>query len=203
MDSLREKWSKTVSHLPNPEVDLKERVNALPARSGVYVYKDADGNVIYVGKAANLKSRVRSYFGSPSSLESKTRMLRSRIADIEYTVTASAAEALMLEAVLIKRHQPLFNVRLRDDKHYPYLKVDTTEEWPRVYITRRVANDGARYFGPYANAGSVRMALDLVKKLFPWRSCTKTITGNDPRLLHQRGVRRGYPPGDPLPRRAQ
>jgi excinuclease ABC subunit C len=181
MDSLREKWSKTVSHLPNPEVDLKERVNALPARSGVYVYKDADGNVIYVGKAANLKSRVRSYFGSPSSLESKTRMLRSRIADIEYTVTASAAEALMLEAVLIKRHQPLFNVRLRDDKHYPYLKVDTTEEWPRVYITRRVANDGARYFGPYANAGSVRMALDLVKKLFPWRSCTKTITGNDPR----------------------
>ncbi|HET9199722.1 MAG TPA: excinuclease ABC subunit UvrC, partial [Dehalococcoidia bacterium] len=181
MDSLREKWSKTVSSLPNPEIDLKERVSALPARPGVYVYKDAEGNVIYVGKAANLKSRVRSYFGSPSSLESKTRMLRSRIADIEYTVTASAAEALMLEAVLVKRHQPLFNVRLRDDKHYPYLKVDTTEEWPRVYITRRVANDGARYFGPYANAGSVRMALDLVKKLFPWRSCTKTITGNDAR----------------------
>ena len=181
MDSLREKWSKTVSSLPNPEIDLKERVSALPARPGVYVYKDAEGNVIYVGKAANLKSRVRSYFGSPSSLESKTRMLRSRIADIEYTITASAAEALMLEAVLVKRHQPLFNVRLRDDKHYPYLKVDTTEEWPRVYITRRVANDGARYFGPYANAGSVRMALDLVKKLFPWRSCTKTITGNDAR----------------------
>jgi excinuclease ABC subunit C len=181
MNPLREKWSGTVSNLSNSDVDLRERINALPAKPGVYVYKDADGNVVYVGKAANLKSRVRSYFGSPHSLESKTRMLRSRIADIEYTVTASAAEALMLEAVLVKRHQPLFNVRLRDDKHYPYLKVDTTEEWPRVYITRRVANDGARYFGPYASAGSVRMALDLVKKLFPWRSCTKTITGNDPR----------------------
>ena len=181
MDPLRQRWSKTVSNLPNLGTDLRERVTALPSRPGVYVYKDADGNVIYVGKAANLKSRVRSYFGSPVSLESKTRMLRSQIADIEYTVTSSAAEALMLESVLVKRHQPRFNVRLKDDKHYPYLKVDTTEEWPRVYITRRVQNDGARYFGPYANAGSVRMALDLVKKLFPWRSCTKTITGNDAR----------------------
>ena len=119
---------------------------------------------------------------------------------------------------LVKRHQPFFNIRLKDDKHYPYLKVDLADPWPRVYITRRVEKDGARYFGPYANAGSVRRTLDIVNKLFPWRSCTKTITGTDPRpcldyyinrciapctsLLHEGGVRRGHPPGDPLPRRA-
>ncbi|MPZ23789.1 MAG: excinuclease ABC subunit UvrC [Dehalococcoidia bacterium] len=166
---------------PPPQRDLKEIVKALPAKPGVYVFKDVEGKVIYVGKAASLASRVRSYFGSSLSLEGKTRRLRGHVADIDYTVTSSAAEALMLEAALVKRHQPLFNVRLKDDKHYPYLKVDTAEEWPRVYITRRVEKDGGRYFGPYASAGSVRMALDLVKKLFPFRSCNKNITGKDPR----------------------
>ncbi|MEX2237402.1 MAG: excinuclease ABC subunit UvrC [Dehalococcoidia bacterium] len=166
---------------PIPQTNLRERIAALPTKPGVYVYKDAEDKVIYVGKAANLRSRVRSYFGSPLSLEGKTRRLRSQIADIEYTVTASPAEALMLESVLVKRHQPLFNVRLKDDKHYPYLKVDLNDPWPRVYITRSVHKDGSRYFGPFASAGSVRMTLDLVKKLFPWRSCTKTITGTDPR----------------------
>jgi excinuclease ABC subunit C len=96
-------------------------------------------------------------------------------------VTNTEQEALHLEAELVKRHQPLFNIRLKDDKHYPYLKVDLTDPWPRVYITRRVEKDGARYFGPYANAGSVRRTLDIVNKLFPWRSCTKLITGTDPR----------------------
>ncbi len=81
----------------------------------------------------------------------------------------------------MKKHQPFFNVRLKDDKHYPYLKIDLQDPWPRVYITRKVESDGARYFGPYASSGSVRLTLDLVKKLFPWRSCTKTITGTDPR----------------------
>jgi excinuclease ABC subunit C len=104
-----------------------------------------------------------------------------QIADFEYIVTSSAQEALILEATLVKRHQPFFNVRLKDDKHYPYLKVSLNEPWPRVEITRRVQPDGARYFGPYASAGSVRKTLDLVKKLFPWRSCTKIITGTDPR----------------------
>jgi excinuclease ABC subunit C len=143
--------------------------------------RGADGAVIYVGKAANLRSRVRSYFGSPSSMEMKTRALSESIADFEYVVTHTEQEALHLEAELVKRHQPLFNIRLKDDKHYPYLKVDLADPWPRVYITRRVEKDGARYFGPFANAGSVRRTLDLVNKLFPWRSCTKTITGNDPR----------------------
>jgi excinuclease ABC subunit C len=143
--------------------------------------RDAQGDVIYVGKAAVLRSRVRSYFGSPHSLEAKTRHLVEQIADFEYIVTSSAQEALILEATLVKRHQPFFNVRLKDDKHYPYLKISLNEPWPRVEITRRVLPDGARYFGPYASAGSVRKTLDLVKKLFPWRSCTKVITGTDPR----------------------
>lgn len=143
--------------------------------------RDGSGQVIYVGKAASLRNRVRSYFGSPASMEGKTRALSESIADFEYVVTHTEQEALHLEAELVKRHQPLFNVRLKDDKHYPYLKVDLADPWPRVYITRRVEKDGARYFGPYANAGSVRRTLDIVNKLFPWRSCTKTITGTDPR----------------------
>ena len=143
--------------------------------------RNAQAEVIYVGKAAVLRSRVRSYFGSPHSLEPKTRHLVEEIADFEYIVTSSAQEALILEATLVKRPQPFFNVRLKDDKHYPYLKVALNEPWPRVEITRRVQPDGARYFGPYASAGSVRKTLDLVKKLFPWRSCTKVITGTDPR----------------------
>jgi len=164
-----------------PPNQLLAQVHALPTRPGVYIFRDAKGGGIYVGKAASLRSRVRSYFGSPHSLEPKVRRLVSSIAEMEYVVTASAQEALILEASLVKRHQPYFNVRLKDDKHYPYLKIDLSGEWPRVEITRRVLDDGARYFGPYASAGSVRRTLDLVNKLLPWRSCTKTITGNDPR----------------------
>jgi excinuclease ABC subunit C len=160
---------------------LQAQVQTLPKRPGVYIMRNAQAEVIYVGKAAVLRSRVRSYFGSPHSLEPKTRHLVEQIADFEYIVTSSAQEALILEATLVKRHQPFFNIRLKDDKHYPYLKVSLNEPWPRVEITRRVQPDGARYFGPYASAGSVRKTLDIVKKLFPWRSCTKTITGTDPR----------------------
>ena len=160
---------------------VREQLKALPAGPGVYIYRNVGGQVIYVGKAASLRNRVRSYFGSPRSLEMKTRNLVGQIVDLEWIVTSTAQEALILEATLVKRHQPFFNVRLKDDKHYPYLKIDLNEEWPRVEITRRVLNDGARYFGPYTSSGAVRKTLDLVKKLFPWRSCTKVITGNDPR----------------------
>ncbi len=160
---------------------LRKQLAALPARPGVYIMRNADGDVIYVGKAAKLKDRVRSYFGSPHMLEPKTRALREHIDDFEYIVVGNAGEALILEATLIKRHQPFFNIRLKDDKRYPYLKIDVQNPWPRVYITRRIEKDGARYFGPYASAGSVRATLDLVKKLFPWRSCTKEITGRDAR----------------------
>ncbi len=160
---------------------LRKQLAALPAKPGVYLMRNAEGEVIYVGKAAKLKDRVRSYFGSPHMMEPKTRALRAQIDDFEYIVVGNAGEALILEATLIKRHQPFFNIRLKDDKRYPYLKVDIQNPWPRVYITRRIEKDGARYFGPYASAGSVRATLDLTKKLFPWRSCTKEITGNDPR----------------------
>lgn len=160
---------------------LRKQLAALPARPGVYIMRNAAGEVIYVGKAARLRDRVRSYFGAPHGLEPKTRALREQVDDFEYIVVSSPAEALLLEAALIKRHQPFFNIRLKDDKRYPYLKIDVQNPWPRVSITRRIENDGARYFGPYASAGSVRATLDLTKKLFPWRSCTKEITGRDPR----------------------
>ena len=160
---------------------FSEQLRALPARPGVYLMRDDAGRVIYVGKASSLRNRVRSYFGSPWGFEPKTRKLVENIADFDFIVTNSEQEALVLELTLVKRHQPYFNIRLKDDKHYPYLKVDLTDPFPRVVITRRVEKDGARYFGPYASAGSVRMTMDLIKRLFPYRSCTKVITGTDPR----------------------
>ncbi|MCH7811085.1 MAG: excinuclease ABC subunit UvrC [Chloroflexi bacterium] len=160
---------------------LLERLKAVPQRPGVYLFRNEQGKVVYVGKAAQLRTRMRNYFGAPQSMEAKVRNLRAAIADFEYIVTHTEQEALHLEATLVKRHQPHFNVRLKDDKHYPYLKVDLRDGWPRIYITRRVEKDGGRYFGPYASAGSVRKMLDISKKLFPWRSCTKVITGDDPR----------------------
>jgi excinuclease ABC subunit C len=160
---------------------FQAQLQSLPARPGVYIFRNGKGEIIYVGKAASLRNRVRSYFGATHSFEPKTRRLVEHIADVDFILTKTAQEALLLEATMVKRHQPFFNVRLKDDKHYPYLKIDLKEEWPRVEITRRVLPDGARYFGPFASAGSVRRSLDLVKKLFPWRSCTKTITGDDAR----------------------
>ena len=173
---------------------LQAQVAALPSKPGVYTFRDANDRVIYIGKAANLKSRVRSYFGSPRSLEGKTRVLAGRIAQLEVVTTHTEQDALHLEATLVKRHQPFFNVRLKDDKHYPYLKIDVDAPWPRVTITRRVAKDGGRYFGPYASAKSVRTTLDLVKKLFPWRSCDKEITGSDPRPCLEYYIRRCIAP---------
>ena len=173
---------------------LKTQVRTVPEKPGVYLFRNARGAVIYVGKAANLRARVRSYFGAPNSLAGKTRRLSAAIADLEYVTTATEQEALHLEASLVKRHQPLYNVRLKDDKHYPYLKIDVDEPWPRVYITRSVQRDGGRYFGPYANAKSVRTTLDIVKKLFPWRSCTKTITGTDARPCLDYYIRRCIAP---------
>ncbi len=137
--------------------------------------------MLYVGKATNLRSRLRSYFGSSVNLAPKIRNLVGQIADFEYVVTETEAEALILENTLIKRHKPQYNARLKDDKTYPYIKIDLAEEFPQVYFTRRVQPDGARYFGPFASAWSVRTTMDLLKKLFPYRSCTKTITGTDPR----------------------
>ena len=164
-----------------PLAQFEHRLRVTPEKPGVYLMKDARNEVLYVGKASVLRNRLRSYFGSPSGHPPKIRRMMSRMTDFEFIVTDTEAEALILENTLIKRYKPHFNARLKDDKTYPYLKIDLTEEFPRVYITRQVANDGARYFGPFATASSVRKTMDLVKKLFPYRSCTKTITGRDPR----------------------
>lgn len=170
------------------------RLSAVPQKPGVYIHRDAKGDVLYVGKSSSLRNRLRSYFGSKKNLDAKTFELVHRIADFEYIVTESEQEALLLENSLIKKHKPRFNVRLKDDKTYPYIKVDLTEDFPRVYVTRRTANDGARYFGPFASAGSVRKTLDLLKRLFPYRSCTKGITGTDDRPCLEYHIKRCVAP---------
>ena len=127
--------------------------------------------MLYVGKATSLYQRVRSYFGDPSDLSPKNRALVAKIADIEYIVVGSEVEALILENEYIKRYQPKYNVRLRDDKNYPYIKVSLTEDFPRVYRVRSFKRDGNRYFGPYTNSGAVDATLDLMNKIFPFRTC--------------------------------
>ena len=153
-----------------------EIVKQLPDKPGVYLMKDAQGTIVYIGKAANLKHRVRSYFGHGQKDSVKTRRLVSHIADIDYFVTGSEEEAIVLELNLIKRHRPHYNIRLKDDKSFPYLKIDTAEDWPRVQITRSLVDNGGRYFGPFASARSVRQALKVVKDIFPFRSCTRDLS---------------------------
>ena len=160
---------------------FEHRLRLTPDTPGVYLMKDSQEKVLYVGKASVLRNRLRSYFVSKETLSTKTRLLMNQVQDFEYIVTDTESEALILENTLIKRYKPRYNARLKDDKTYPYLKIDLQEDFPRVYITRQVSNDGARYFGPFASAGSVRQTMDLIKRLFPYRSCTKTITGIDPR----------------------
>ena len=160
---------------------VAEQLRQLPASPGVYLMREADGKIIYVGKAANLQHRVRSYFGTSQKLSPKLERLVEKVADIDYFVTGSEQEALILELNLIKRHHPRYNVRLRDDKTFPYLKISLNEQWPRIYFTRRVEDDGGRYFGPFASARSVRQSLKALKGIFPFRSCTKPITGTDSR----------------------
>lgn len=156
---------------------LQERLRALPESPGVYLMRDAADEVIYVGKAVRLRDRVRSYFTPSASHTPKTRELVYHVADFETIVTASELEALLLENTLIKRYRPRYNIRLKDDKTYPYIKVTVQEEWPRVLITRRLKDDGARYFGPFFSAKSVRRTVELLDKLFPYRSCSKGIDG--------------------------
>jgi len=153
-----------------PQKALKEKVAGLPKAPGVYIFRGARGEVLYVGKASSLRDRVRSYFQAERNLPYKVRHLVREIADLEVIETASAAEALILEDALIKKHRPRFNVRLRDDKRYPYLKI-TKERFPRVQVVRRPQEDGARYFGPYTSSKSMRRALKLAHKLFPIRTC--------------------------------
>jgi len=160
---------------------ITEQLRQLPTSPGVYLMKDAEGNILYVGKAANLNHRVRSYFGTKQNLSPKLQRMVARVNDFDFFITTSEQEAFILELNLIKRHRPHYNVRLKDDKTFPYLKIDTSEDWPRVHITRRLEEDGGRYFGPFASAKSVRQTLKTIKGIFPFRSCSKAITGTDPR----------------------
>ena len=163
-----------------PSDHLSDVLNSLPTKPGVYLHKDAEGNVLYVGKAINLRNRVRSYFHS--NVDSvKTLRLRRQIADIEVIVTDSELEALLLEMNLIKQHQPRFNVRLKDDKRYPYIKVHWADPFPKVTVTRRMVRDGGRYFGPYTSVWAVQQTLDLLRKVFPYLTCDRVITGRDER----------------------
>lgn len=151
--------------------DLEAHLARLSRSPGVYLFKDAAGEVLYVGKAKRLRDRVRSYFAASASHGLKTRELVRRIRDLDTIVVGSEAEALILESNLIKEHRPRFNVQLRDDKRYPYIKVTLQEPFPRVFVTRKVRNDGARYFGPYTSVGKMRSALDIVKRIYTVRSC--------------------------------
>jgi len=153
----------------------------LPAKPGCYIYRNAAGNVIYVGKAINLKNRIRSYFHADSSHDAKTRRLVREIADAEWIVVGSELEALILEMNLIKKHRPKYNVRLKDDKRYPYIKIHWNEAFPRVTVTRQMAEDGSRYFGPYTSAWAVYQTLDVLRKIFPYLTCDREITGQDKR----------------------
>ena len=156
---------------------IKEQLDRLPHKPGVYLFRDTGGNILYVGKANNLHQRVRSYFSASSQVSPKIALLASLMADIDFFTVTSEQEALILELNFIKQYHPRFNVRLKDDKTFPYLKINMKEEWPRVYRTRRLDDDGGRYFGPFSNSRSVKDTLRVLQRLFPFRICNKTITG--------------------------
>lgn len=153
----------------------------LPLKPGCYIYKNAEGTVIYVGKAVVLRNRVRSYFQNENRLDFKTRQLVKHIANIEWIVVGSELEALILEMNLIKRYRPQYNIRLKDDKRYPYIKVHWADAFPKVTITRQMVQDGSRYFGPYTSVWAVHQTLDLLRRIFPFLSCDREITGQDKR----------------------
>ena len=169
---------------------LQERVDRVPDRPGVYLYKDAKSQVIYIGKAASLRSRVRSYFHESRVHDPKTDALVGQISDLDYIVTTNELEALILESNLVKKHRPRYNIILRDDKHYPFLKLTTDEEFPRLIVARRVQKDGAAYFGPFYPATAMRQTLRLVRQLFPLRTCRIKIDGTRPRPCLQYYIHR-------------
>jgi len=162
-------------------MEPKEKAALLPEKPGVYLFHDAGGAVIYVGKAGSLRSRVRSYFLESRWMDAKTGSLAREIAELETIVVENEREALALENNLIKRHKPKFNVMLRDDKTYPYIKFTAGEKYPRVYFTRRIRKDGSGYFGPYFPASLARRILHFVHKRFLVPSCTVDLTRTHPR----------------------
>ena len=161
--------------------ELAPALEGIPAKPGCYLMKDKAGRVIYVGKAVHLRSRIRSYFHASAGHDRKTEELVAHVADVEWIVVDSELEALILEMTLIKRHRPKYNVRLKDDKRYPYVKVHWADPFPKVSVTRQMVDDGSRYYGPYTSAWAVHETLDVLRRIFPYLTCDRIITGQDPR----------------------
>lgn len=159
---------------------LDRKLKQLPTQPGVYMFKDAQGEILYIGKAKSLRSRVRGHFNQDPMTSVKNREMLRRAADVDTIVVGSEAEALLLESNLVKSHQPRFNIRLKDDKRYPYIKVTVREPFPRVFVTRRVENDGSKYFGPYTEVGAMRQALEVMKRAYTVRSCRYDLPDDAP-----------------------
>ncbi|HUE84371.1 MAG TPA: excinuclease ABC subunit UvrC [Pyrinomonadaceae bacterium] len=170
-------------------MSLEDKLKEIPVSAGVYLYKDATGKTIYIGKAKNLRSRVRSYFQA-RPFDRKTDALVRNIADVEFIVTDNEVEALVLEATLTKKHKPRYNVNLKDDKSYPHLKLTINEPFPRVVITRRIQRDGALYFGPFLPASMARKTIDLINRTFQLRTCDIEIDGKAPRPCLEYHIKR-------------
>jgi excinuclease ABC subunit C len=173
--------------------DLEARLATITTGPGVYLLKDAHGKVIYVGKAVNLRSRVRSYVRGGDE-RTQVRFLVGRLADVETLVTANEKEALILENSLIKQYRPRYNIRLKDDKSYVSVKVTVTDPWPRVLVTRRIVKDGNRYFGPFHSAVAVRDTLDTIRKVFPLRTCSDPVFKNRSRPCIEYDIKRCLAP---------
>src|SRR3982074_3429937 len=160
---------------------IDQQLAKRPDQPGVYKFYDAKGALLYVGKAQSLRNRVRSYFLKSATLEPHKRQMVTEIADIQYLLAETPTQALHFEADLVRSERPRYNVKLRDDKHYPYIRINVQEPWPKTMVARKMQRDGARYFGPFTDASSVRQTLDTVNRLFPHILCNRVITGNDPR----------------------
>ncbi|MGE3910399.1 MAG: hypothetical protein AB7K36_13655, partial [Chloroflexota bacterium] len=177
--------SSTVAALAQDRPKLAEQLRTLPDRPGVYLFKDGRGRLLYVGKAESLKDRVRSYFQPSTNFDMthqpKLRQMTAQAQSLEYILTDSPIQALIWENDLVRKEQPRFNTKLRDDKHYPYIRIDVQNPWPVARVSRRIERDGARYFGPFPHATSVRQTLDTLSRLFPQILCSRTITGTDDR----------------------
>jgi excinuclease ABC subunit C len=168
-------YSKVAEERMSTILSLEDKLKNLPEQPGVYIMRDEDNGIIYVGKAINLKNRVRQYFQNSRGHSPKVLAMVERIRDLEYIITDSELEALILECNLIKKHRPKYNILLKDDKHYPYIKITVNEDYPRIMTTRDIKKDGAKYFGPYTDVGAVSRTIELIKKLFPIRTCSKNI----------------------------
>lgn len=164
-----------------PSEHISRILASLPAKPGCYLMKDKDGRIIYVGKAKRLRNRVRSYFNSSAEGNPKTLRLRENIVDIEIIITETEVQALITEETLIKQHQPFYNISLKDDKHYPYIKINWQDAYPKIETTRRIIKDGNRYFGPYAAMWAVQNTLRTLRRAFPYLTCDRVIDGKDER----------------------